>query len=91
MDVLTVKINDFQINDDVFVISDNRHKKRNSLLGPCKKYVTPKRAIFEPPPPMSHFVIFSLDPPPPNVTHQKVTNFLLKKVNKYCRGEIGDL
>ena len=32
MDVLTVKINDFQINDDVFVISDNRHKRRNSLI-----------------------------------------------------------
>ena len=42
-------------------------------LGPCKKYVTPKIGIFDPPLPMSHFVIFWFDPPPPHVTHRRVT------------------
>ena len=56
--------------------------------GPCKKYVTPKRAIFEPPsPPMSHFVIFSLDPPPPMSLTKKWQTFYWKKyINTACIG-----
>ena len=33
--------------------------------GPCKKCVTPKIGILDPPPPMSRFVIFWFGPPPP--------------------------
>ena len=32
-----------------------------------------KSGFLTPLPPMSHFVIFWFDPPPPHVTHQKVT------------------
>ena len=41
--------------------------------GPCKKYVTPEIAMFDPHPPLSHLVIF-LPNPLPHVTHQKVRN-----------------
>ena len=41
------------------------HSKITSLL---------KSLFLTPLPPLSHFVIFCLDPPPPHVTHQKVTN-----------------
>ena len=48
-----------------------------AYMGPFKKYVTGLPPIFDSPPPLSLFVTVCLDPPPPLVTTQIVTNFML--------------
>ena len=54
----------------------NRHRRRVTTYTRGHSKITSllKSLFLTPLPPLSHFVIFCLDPPPPHVTHQKVTN-----------------
>ena len=54
------------------ILSGLQDLRDRGYKGPCKKYVTPKIGIFDPPPHVTlcHILV---RPPPPHVTHQRVT------------------
>ena len=88
---LTVRISNF--DSPTWSFSRKRHQQCSAFFsfcvlfilvvlskGPCKKYVTPKRAIFEPPSPPCHTLSSFLSTPlPPMSLTKKWQTFYWKK------------